>query len=146
VGSNGGPSILKVESSSSIHEVDDLDFSRLHVKPRLNIERQRSFDERSLSELSIGANLRAVDSYENLYSPVGMRSVLDTPASSAQGGSFEPHPMVAEAWEALRRSMVYLRGQPVGTIAAYDHASEEVLNYDQVFLIAFSFSMVLLVG
>jgi hypothetical protein len=27
---------------------------------------------------------------------------------------------------------VYFRGQPVGTIAAVDHASEEVLNYDQV--------------
>lgn len=40
--------------------------------------------------------------------------------------------MVADAWEALTRSIVYFRGQPVGTIAAYDHASEEVLNYDQV--------------
>jgi hypothetical protein len=39
---------------------------------------------------------------------------------------------VNEAWEALRKSVVYFRGQPVGTIAATDHASEEVLNYDQV--------------
>ncbi|KAG0453464.1 hypothetical protein HPP92_024768 [Vanilla planifolia] len=49
--------------------------------------------------------------------------------------SFEPHPMVAEAWDALRRSLVYFRGQPLGTIAAVDHASEEVLNYDQVVIL-----------
>ena len=39
--------------------------------------------------------------------------------------------MIAEAWETLRRSLVYFRGQPVGTIAALD-SSEEKLNYDQV--------------
>ena len=39
--------------------------------------------------------------------------------------------MVGEAWEALRRSLVHFRGNPVGTIAALDHSSEE-LNYDQV--------------
>lgn len=137
---NGGPSILRVESSN---EVDDLDFSRLQVKPR--IERQRSFDERSLTELTTGANLRSVDSYESLYSPGGMRSVLDTPGSSVRDSS-EPHPMVAEAWEALRRSMVFFRGQPVGTIAAYDHASEEVLNYDQVIIIILIFLFGFLLG
>ncbi|KAM7493528.1 hypothetical protein LguiB_028137 [Lonicera macranthoides] len=42
--------------------------------------------------------------------------------------------MVAEAWDSLRQSLVFFRDQPVGTIAAYDHASEEVLNYDQVFV------------
>ncbi|KAL0360068.1 UNVERIFIED_CONTAM: Alkaline/neutral invertase CINV2 [Sesamum radiatum] len=92
--------------------------------------KNRSFDERSLSELSIGLT-RGLDNYESAYSPG--RSGLDTPASSARN-SFEPHPMVADAWEALRRSLVHFRGQPVGTIAAYDHASEEVLNYDQVFV------------
>ncbi|KAJ6832809.1 putative alkaline/neutral invertase D [Iris pallida] len=138
---SNGPSILKVDTHSSISEFDDLDLSRLHVKPRHagGIERQRSFDERSLSELSIsGNNLRGVDSYENLYSPGGgMRSAPDTPVSSGTGRGpfeFEPHPMIAEAWEALRRSLVNFRGQPVGTIAAYDHASEDVLNYDQVFV------------
>lgn len=133
--SNGHPSMSKIESVSSIStDIDDLDFTKLRIKPRLNMERKRSFDERSLSELSsVAANIRGVDSYENLYSPGGVRSVLGTPASSARA-SFEPHPMVAEAWEALRRSMVHFRGQPVGTIAAYDHASEEVLNYDQVFV------------
>ncbi|XP_074269196.1 putative alkaline/neutral invertase D [Silene latifolia] len=127
-----GVGLRKVSSHASISEMDDFDLSKLLDKPRLNIERQRSFDERSLSELSIGLTKGSVDNFENMYSP-GARSGFDTPASSTRN-SFEPHPMVAEAWEALRRSMVHFRGQPVGTIAAYDHASEEVLNYDQVFV------------
>ncbi|KAL8482530.1 hypothetical protein ACS0TY_028008 [Phlomoides rotata] len=132
-GGTDGPKefgLKNVSSQCSISEMDDLYLSKLLDKPRLNIERQRSFDERSLSELSIGLS-RGLDNYESAYSPG--RSALDTPASSARN-SFEPHPMVADAWEALRHSMVHFRGQPVGTIAAYDHASEEVLNYDQVFV------------
>ncbi|XP_021748307.1 probable alkaline/neutral invertase D [Chenopodium quinoa] len=127
-----GVGLRKVSSHCSISEMDDFDLSKLLDKPRLNIERQRSFDERSLSELSVGLNKGSVENFDHMYSP-GARSGFDTPASSTRN-SFEPHPMVAEAWEALRRSLVYFRGQPVGTIAAYDHASEEVLNYDQVFV------------
>lgn len=122
--------LSNVSSTGSMSEMDDFNLSRLLNKPKLNIERQRSFDERSLSELSIGLTRGGIDNFENIYSPGG-RSGFDTPASSARN-SFEPHPMVADAWEALRRSIVYFRNQPVGTIAAYDHASEEVLNYDQV--------------
>ncbi|KAJ8557826.1 hypothetical protein K7X08_004592 [Anisodus acutangulus] len=124
-----GSGMRNVSSHCSISEIDDYDLSKLLDRPRLNIERKRSFDERSLSELSIGLS-RGLDHYENA-SPG--RSVLDTPTSSARN-SFEPHPMVAEAWDALRRSLVHFRGQPVGTIAAVDHNSEEVLNYDQVFV------------
>ncbi|KAJ3700376.1 hypothetical protein LUZ61_004081 [Rhynchospora tenuis] len=128
-----GGGMRRAPSHASVAEQDDFDLSRLLDKPRLNIERQRSFDDRSLSEFSIGGNIKAgMDGYDPVYSP-GMRSGLDTPLSSARN-SFEPHPIVAEAWEALRRSTVYFKGQPVGTIAAYDHASEEVLNYDQVFV------------
>uniref|UniRef100_A0A6N2M3I7 Alkaline/neutral invertase n=5 Tax=Salix TaxID=40685 RepID=A0A6N2M3I7_SALVM len=123
--------LKNVSSVCSISDIDDFDLSRLLDKPKLNIERKRSFDERSFSELSIGLG-RGLDNFENTYSPVG-KSGFNTPASSARN-SFEPHPMVADAWEALRRSMVFYRNQPVGTIAAYDHASEEVLNYDQVFV------------
>ncbi|KAI9098493.1 hypothetical protein K1719_025118 [Acacia pycnantha] len=120
-----------VSSNCSIADMDDNDISRLIGKPRLNMERQRSFDERSLSELSIGFPRGGVDHFET-YSP-GNRSVLDTPVSSTRN-SFEPHPVFADAWESLRKSLVYFRGQPVGTIAAVDHQSEEVLNYDQVFV------------
>ncbi|XP_020100101.1 probable alkaline/neutral invertase F [Ananas comosus] len=134
---DGPLGLRKVGSYASVADAgDELDLSRLLEKPppKLSIERQRSFEERSLSELSISVRALDAAAYDHgMFSP-GMRSSgFDTPASSARN-SFEPHPMVAEAWEALRRSLVYLRGQPVGTIAAYDHASEEILNYDQVFV------------
>nr|XP_010930813.1 probable alkaline/neutral invertase D [Elaeis guineensis] len=126
--------LRRVESRGSVADIDDLDLSRmLEKQPRLNIERKRSFDERSLSELSIAGNFRHVDSYESMLSPLATRSVLDTPASLSRN-EFEPHPMVFEAWDNLRKSLVFFRGQPVGTIAALDHSSEEVLNYDQVFV------------
>ncbi|KAF5809390.1 putative beta-fructofuranosidase [Helianthus annuus] len=121
--------LRNVSSVCSIPEMDDFDLTKLLDKPKLTIKRERSFDERSLSEMSLS---RGLDNLELAYSPGG-RSGFDTPGSSARN-SFEPHPMVAEAWESLRRSLVHFRGQPVGTIAAYDHASEEVLNYDQVFV------------
>ncbi|KAI4321192.1 hypothetical protein MLD38_034604 [Melastoma candidum] len=124
--------LKNVSSVCSISEMDDYNLSRLLDRPRLNIERQRSFDERSLSELSIGFTRAHLDNLESTYSP-GRRSGFDTPASSTRN-SFEPHPMVAEAWDALRRSLVYFRGQPLGTLAAVDHAAEEVLNYDQIFV------------
>ncbi|THU46712.1 hypothetical protein C4D60_Mb09t07780 [Musa balbisiana] len=126
--------LWKVEPQCSIAEADDFErLSRLLDRPRVKIERKLSFDERSLSELSVTGNLRPVDSYDSMCSPGAGRSALDTPVSLARN-SFEPHPMVGEAWDALRRSIVFFRGQPVGTIAAIDHASEEVLNYDQVFV------------
>lgn len=127
---DGFHGMRKVSSYASMADDADLDISKLLLeKPKLNLERKSSFDERSFSELSV--NIRALDGFEHVYSPSGHRSGFDTPASSTRN-SFEPHPMVAEAWDALRRSLVYFRRQPVGTIAAYDHASEEVLNYDQV--------------
>ncbi|KAE8698708.1 putative alkaline/neutral invertase B [Hibiscus syriacus] len=116
------------------------DFSNLLEKPRLlNVDRQSSLDERFLNELSIALNQgRATDiSLPRIYEPLefislpaGKRSGLNTPRSYT---GFDAHPMVGEAWDALRRSLVYFRGQPVGTIAALDN-SEENLNYDQVFV------------
>lgn len=111
----------------------DFDFSKLQDKPRhLNLERQRSFDERSLAEASpryssrLENGLRQID-LESVFSP-SRRSSFNTPRSQI---GFEPHPMFLEAWESLRKTMVYFRGQPVGTIAALDN-SDEKLNYDQV--------------
>lgn len=127
------------ESMCSVAEVEEIDFSKFTDRPTrlLNIDRQRSFDERSLSELSFSPRhssrnadinfLRNVDHVESVYSP-SRRSGVNTPMSHH---SFEPHPIVGEAWEALRRSLVHFRGQPVGTIAALDN-SVEGLNYDQV--------------
>ncbi|KAK6946378.1 Glycosyl hydrolase family 100, partial [Dillenia turbinata] len=132
--------IVPTPSLCTVAEWEECDFSNFTDKPRpLNIERQRSFDERSMSELSIGLspryNLRNFESsfrmfehLDHVCSPgTGRKSGFNTPRSLY---GFEPHPMASEAWDALRRSLVYFRGQPVGTIAALDN-SEENLNYDQ---------------
>lgn len=126
------------EPSGSIFEIGDLDLSRLLDKPRhINIERKRSFDERSFGEIGISSprqfyrssnnSSRIFDSLGGLHSPA--RSGISTPRSFT---CVETHPIVSEAWLALQRSIVHFRGQPVGTIAALDHSSEE-LNYDQVY-------------
>ncbi|KAK6143423.1 hypothetical protein DH2020_023771 [Rehmannia glutinosa] len=136
--------IKNVDSSSSVPELDEYDFSRLPHRPRnLNLERQRSFDERSLTDLPLGLSphppsradnfFRAFDHLDSAFSP-GRRSGYNTPTSQfGYGQNYEPHPMIAEAWDNIRRSLVYFRGRPVGTIAALDN-SDEKLNYDQVFV------------
>lgn len=136
--------IKTVDSSSSVVELEDFDFSKLSDRPQnLNLERQRSFDERSLTEMPMGPSPhppsraenfnRAFDNLDSVFSPV-KRSGYTTPLSQhGFGMSCEPNPMIAEAWENLRRSLVYFRGQPVGTIAAFGN-SDEKLNYDQVFV------------
>ncbi|KAL5208462.1 hypothetical protein ABZP36_032897 [Zizania latifolia] len=130
----GGGGMRRSASHTSLSESDDLDLSRLLNKPRIIVERQRSFDDCSLSDVSYSGGHARGGGFDGMYSPGGgLRSLVGTPASSALH-SFEPHPIVGDAWEALRRSLVFFRGQPLGTIAAFDHASEEVLNYDQVFV------------
>ncbi|CAA2993598.1 probable alkaline neutral invertase D [Olea europaea subsp. europaea] len=128
------------DSGSSLFEIEDSDLSRLLDKPRpLSIERKRSFDERSISEMSISSpprqfyrnsenSSRIFDNFGSLYS--SGRSDVSTPISVS---CVEAHPIVSEAWVSLQRSIVHFRGQPVGTIAAWDHSAEE-LNYDQVFV------------
>lgn len=145
--SNGSVKPKEEEGSAqpSLFEIDDSDISRLLEKPRtLNIERKRSFDERSFSEMSITMSprnnfyrmadnsSRGFDNLDGVYSPGRWTG---TPRS----GYFEPHPIVGDAWEALRRSLVNFRGQPVGTIAALDNSSED-LNYDQVMFFFSSFA------
>ncbi|KAI8005377.1 putative alkaline/neutral invertase B [Camellia lanceoleosa] len=129
-----------LDGGYSLFEIEDTDLWQLLDKPRsINIERNRSFDERSFSEMSFSlspprhlfrssenAASRVFDHIDSVYSP-GRRSGIGSPRIS----SVETHPIVFEAWESLRRSLVYFRGQPVGTIAAVDHSLEN-LNYDQV--------------
>ncbi|GER57027.1 neutral invertase [Striga asiatica] len=129
-------------NASSIFEIGESDLSRLLERPRpVSIEKKRSFDERSFSEMSISSpprhlyknnensSSRVFDTLGSIHSP-GAKSGFSTPRSFS---CVETHPVVAEAWVALQRSIVHFRGQPVGTIAALDHSTEE-LNYDQVFV------------
>ncbi|CAH9125095.1 unnamed protein product [Cuscuta epithymum] len=134
---NGG--LKYISSTSSMAELDGFDFSRKRDGPRnLNIDRQSSLDERSLTSPIIPhstslhddfSTCRHIDHFEGTFSP--KHSGYSSPMSPFCG--FETHPMLADAWENLRRSLVYFRGQPVGTIAALDN-SDEKLNYDQVFV------------
>eukprot|EP00249_Psilotum_nudum_P021109 c27974_g1_i1 orf=347-1960(+) len=108
--------------------------------PLVSLDRHKSPDEMSLSDLVVpelcSRSLRTLETVksseclEGLLSP-SMRSASNTPRLGQPG--FEPHPMVADAWEALRRSLVYFRGKSVGTIAALD-PTEDALNYNQVFV------------
>ncbi|KAL6010632.1 Alkaline/neutral invertase cinv2 [Asimina triloba] len=131
------PLLRKVESLYSMIELAEYDMSQLPDKPRLNIERQRSFDE-----LSIGMS---PPMFTGRLGESGIRDQIDfamsqgwqSPAATPRSlawNSFELHTTFSEAWEALRQTLVFFRDQPVGTIAAHDHCSEEVLNYDQVFV------------
>eukprot|EP00249_Psilotum_nudum_P002039 c14870_g2_i1 orf=1-534(-) len=136
------------DSTCNGSENGNFDFAKLlETRPRslrLDIHRvdaHRSLDERSLSDLvmpglspRLGRNFETVkssDCLEGMLSP-SARSASNTPRSSAHP-NFEPHPMVADAWEAVRRSLVYFRGKPVGTIAALD-STADTLNYNQVFV------------
>lgn len=119
--------------SGTCHEIEDYELPRLLNRTRpLNIERNISFSEfKSFgAEMPNGHFQRNNSDHNHEYassSPL-RRSGFNTPRSN---GYYESHPMFADAWESLRRSLVHFRGQPVGTIAAVDHSVEE-LNYDQV--------------
>ncbi|CAM8998727.1 unnamed protein product [Rhodiola kirilowii] len=125
------------ETVSAAVELDASDILRLLDRPPRPIvtERGRSFEERSHTDVSSRSNgeclSRIVDHFGGTtFNSPSRRSTLNSPTPHSW---HEPHSMTAEGWEALRRSLVYYRGQPVGTIAALDHSSEE-LNYDQVFV------------
>jgi hypothetical protein len=142
---NGNGNLKSQDSLCSVAEFEEFDFSKVLDKPRtLNIERQRSCDERSMSELSIGLSPRLLASkldnfprlgehLDHAFSPVH-KSGLNTPRSLL----LDSHSILPEAWEALRRSLVHFRGEPVGTIAALDN-SDENLNYDQVTCLCYLF-------
>lgn len=120
----------RLEGRTSSLETEDSDLLRMMNRPRpVNIERNRSFDERSFSELSTTLSPPRIshifDFLDTTYSPGRWTG---SPRSTS---CYDTHPMVGEAWEALRRSLVHFRGNAVGTIAALDHSTEE-LNYDQV--------------
>lgn len=109
------------EGGSSIFDIGEYsDFVKLLERPRtINVERKRSFDERSFSEMSNIEHLEYMSS-----------SILNTTGTTPRS-CYDSHLMVSDAWETLRRSVVHFRGQPVGTLAAVD-SSVEQLNYDQV--------------
>lgn len=107
--------------------VDTEDSDLLNRPQPANTERNGSFADRSSSQLSITLSPRKSHPSDFLES-------LGSPRSSS---CFNTHPIFGEAWNALRRSLVYFRGQAVGTVAAMDHSSEQ-LNYNQVKFLFFT--------
>ncbi|XP_074304457.1 putative alkaline/neutral invertase F [Silene latifolia] len=124
-----------VTSSVTNDENEARDFEKFLGRPRtMNTDvRQKSLDERSLSEFTHVISSQEDRPENNLCA--GCQSVIDTPSINITPGTHAvlESPLVGEAWDALKRSLVYLRGKPVGTIAALDN-SEEKCNYDQVFV------------
>lgn len=97
---------------SSVFEIGDSDLLRLLDRPRpVNVDRNRPFDERSYSDVSVTASARhgfrspetlhSAEHLDYLFSP-GIRSGLNT---ARLIGYYESHPMIAVAWEALRKSV-----------------------------------------
>lgn len=130
-------SVKSHETAGNVCEaIGNYDILKLLDNPRpINIERKRSFDEKSFSDqfpdgLSPHQHCRNTEnSLRAIDSPCRRSSLYTyTPRSHTY---YDAHPMVSDAWDALRRSLVHFRDQPVGTIAALDH-SVEGLNYDQV--------------
>lgn len=87
---NQNGNIKNVDSLSTLDDIDDIDFAKLLEKPRpLNIDRLRSLDERSLTELTGSPQLRnadnasrAPDHADYVISPsFGRRSGFNTPRS-----------------------------------------------------------------
>ncbi|KAK1326568.1 Alkaline/neutral invertase CINV2 [Acorus calamus] len=104
-------------SLSTLDEDEEFDFTKLPIRqPRsLNIERQRSCDDKSLCEMNhLTINILSPDLLSRTLTALRPLTIWTQ----------------REAWDALRQSLVYFRGLPVGTIAALDH-SEEALNYNQ---------------
>ncbi|TKW38273.1 hypothetical protein SEVIR_1G103450v4 [Setaria viridis] len=72
--------------------------------------------------------LRSPRAQKEDYSAHSMKKT-PTDANASHG-----HAIADAAWEALKRSIVYFRGQPIGTVAAIDKSQGAALNYDQVFM------------
>lgn len=118
-------------------KIEEYDFSKMDIRPRtLSVDRHKSCEVRALYDL-FGAHatphlssiqdslnldhLKIAENLETVLPPSRISSPKASNSSQVQ----------AEAWEALRRALIYFRGRPLGTIAAMD-PSEEVLNYNQV--------------
>ncbi|KAF5744987.1 alkaline/neutral invertase B [Tripterygium wilfordii] len=68
--------------------------------------------------------------YDIAWSPT-QKSDKSTPRFGQN--CFDRASIVADAWDQLNQSVVYFKGEPVGTMAAVD-SSSDALNYDQVFV------------
>ncbi|KAF8379748.1 hypothetical protein HHK36_029196 [Tetracentron sinense] len=99
------------------------------AKPKKSVKMQKSENtsegmSNKIQPLKPSPSVANLDSYDLMPSPANR-----TNGSQMNSENF----MMAEAWENLNKSIVYYKGQPVGTLAAVDPNSE-ALNYNQVFV------------
>lgn len=138
--SNRSPAIISDETTASTENAD------VRVPEKSTSTFESVFSEMTLRPVSIrpspsAANL--LSSYEMNGSTGNSNSDIkgDTPKSggavksNGNGNHQQPvaeHPMVADAWDLLKKSIVYFNNDAVGTVAASD-TSSEALNYNQVY-------------
>ena len=130
------PPKLKIPESKITELADDAchDSPKLERRTRMHhIERHRScvvtLSDMELNDLQ---PRRLLQTLEVSKSPgAGSQSSLHEETPTDTNASHR-RAIADAAWEALKRSIVYFRGQPIGTVAAIDKSQGAALNYDQV--------------
>ncbi|CAN6483014.1 unnamed protein product [Victoria cruziana] len=113
--------------------------SHLWERKSQQIDRQRSCEDFMMGESfhhNGSASSQFLECLKTTESPEMVSSPSKRPTSNASWvfhASLNQNHVVNEAWEMLRKSVVYFQGNMVGTVAALDQ-SVDTLNYDQVFV------------
>jgi hypothetical protein len=130
------PPKLKIPESKITELTDDANHESPKPERRTrmhHIERHRScvvtLSDKELSDLQPRRLLQTLDVSK---SPGGGSQCSLHEETPADANASHKHATADAAWEALKRSIVYFRGQPIGTVAAIDKSQGAALNYDQV--------------
>ncbi|RCV05682.1 hypothetical protein SETIT_1G102700v2 [Setaria italica] len=132
------PPKLKIPESKITELTDDANHesSKPERRTRMHhIERHRScvvtLSDMELNDLQ---PRRLLQTLEVSKSPGGGSQCSLHEETPTDANASHRHAIADAAWEALKRSIVYFRGQPIGTVAAIDKSQGAALNYDQVFM------------
>jgi hypothetical protein len=131
------PSSDSMEEETSKSDEKSLISDSEKLKPRSldsseNVELSKSKGKKrvTLSDedvvFSENLNLTKISTLRPCPSVAMKLDILDSIDISPDGSA-----MMEEAWERVKKSYVYFKGQPVGTLAAMDPSAED-LNYNQV--------------
>nr|CAB3448695.1 unnamed protein product [Digitaria exilis] len=130
------PPKLKIPIPSEITEMTEdanHDSPKLEKRTRMHhIERHRSCVV-TLSDMELNDSYprRLLQTLEVSKSPGGGSQCSLHEETPTDTNASHRHAIADAAWEALKRSIVYFRGQPIGTVAAIDKSQGAALNYDQ---------------
>ncbi|XP_059436702.1 alkaline/neutral invertase CINV1-like [Corylus avellana] len=133
------PSLDSMEKETSKSDEKSLISDSEKLKPRSsdsseNVELSKSKGKKrvTLSDedvaFSENLSLTKISTLRPCPSVAMKLDILDSIDISPDGSA-----MMEEAWERVKKSYVYFKGQPVGTLAAMDPSAED-LNYNQVFV------------